>query len=131
MEREREEHLQPRLHLQEIKQQQQPPPPPPPPTVVAESDSEPEPIPEPPKPIADSPKQRNHHQAMSYTPQHVVAEPKRSPSLSTSPISTDSRISAPGLFMDESSQSSLPGALVSTARSRDELSTVATRIKLG
>ncbi|XP_059164253.1 RNA-binding protein 25-like [Physella acuta] len=129
MEREREEHLLPRLHLQEIKQQQQQPPPPPP--VVAESDSEPEPIPEPPKPIADSPKQRNHHQAISNPPQHVVAEPKRSPSLSTSPISTDSRISAPGLFMDESSQSSLPGALVSTARSRDEIGNVAARIKLG
>lgn len=83
MEREREEHLQPRLHLQEIKE--------PTPVVAAdvspdESDSDPEPL---------------MHVATHHSPPPQPAEPaprsrKQSPSLSTSPISTDSRISAPG-----------------------------------
>ncbi|KAK6997940.1 RNA-binding protein 25 [Biomphalaria glabrata] len=116
MEREREEHLQPRLHLQEIKQPQQK-------AMVVESDSEAEQPPEPEKPVEESPKpQRSHYQRPLNPP-----EPKHSPSLSTSPISTDSRVSAPGLFMDETSQSSLPG--VQAVSRPSEESVTANRIR--
>ncbi|KAH9490308.1 putative RNA-binding protein 25 [Bulinus truncatus] len=117
MEREREEHLQPRLHLQEIKQPQQK-------QVAPDSDSEVEPLPEPEKPVEESPKpQRSQYQRPLNPPEH-----KRSPSLSTSPISTDSRVSAPGLFMDETSQSSLPGAQI-IARPADEPVSSVSRIR--
>uniref|UniRef100_A0A0B7AI40 PWI domain-containing protein n=3 Tax=Arion vulgaris TaxID=1028688 RepID=A0A0B7AI40_9EUPU len=87
MEREREEHLQPRLHLQEIK-----PPPPPPALIASDSDSEVEPVPDVDKHHIESPKlqQLQHSHIQLLAPQH-----KPSPSLSTSPISTDSRISGP------------------------------------
>ncbi|XP_005106351.1 RNA-binding protein 25 isoform X2 [Aplysia californica] len=127
MEREREEHLQPRLHLQELKAPNPPPPPP-------ESESEDEPLVherlQPERPRPESPKQQVHQPSRNSAPPlppqlppHMAGggggEHKPSPSLSTSPISTDSRISAPGLFMDESSQSSLPptaGPTLSLAR---------------
>ncbi|CAL1527777.1 unnamed protein product [Lymnaea stagnalis] len=123
MEREKEEHLQPRLHLQEIKQLQ-------PTHAVVESDSEAEPIPEPEKHIVESPKPSRIHHQQPVLPVIAIPELKRSPSLSTSPISTDSRISAPGLFMDESSQSSLPGAHLPSRSREADTSSASNKIRI-
>ena len=119
MEREREEHLQPRLHLQEIKQPALPKASSPP-----DSDSsDVEPIQEhehapshtPPRQQEDGEtsqlriRQQHGNIGAPLQPQQLpppgplppqqvqaLSEHKPSPSLSTSPVSTDSRISAPG-----------------------------------
>ena len=125
MEREREEHLQPRLHLQEIKEPNQPP------VAVSDSESDDEPLPvvherlqpdrqqhtESPKIPAHHPASRNgshHHHHQQQQQQQHFSEPKPTSPMSTSPVSTEG--SAPGLYMDESSQSpSSPGVSRSAA----------------
>ncbi|GFR75780.1 RNA-binding protein 25 [Elysia marginata] len=137
MEREREEHLQPRLHLQEIKQPALPKVASPP-----ESDSsDAEPLQDHEHALSQSPlRQQEESEAQvrirqqrgssggppssqllpppgALPPQQVqaLAEHKPSPSLSTSPISTDSRISAPGPGVVSPDSSSLPAAPISAA----------------
>merc|ERR1719376_1331374 len=154
MEREREEHLQPRLHLQEIKQA--------PATVTlheSDSESEEESVKErlqperhverhaerhversnhserqitdrsqlePVRQHHDSPKVPTHQSSRSnfhappQQPPLPAPEHKPSPSLSTSPISTDSRISAPGPSVSPDS-SSLPGMVVPQEGKRKKL----------
>ena len=121
MEREREEHLQPRLNLQEIKQPGLPKAPSPP-----DSDSsDVEPLQDHNRAPSQSPTRQQEEIEASQVrirqqrssggvlpqPQHlpppgvlplqqvqaIIAEDKPPRSLSTSPVSTDSRISAPGI----------------------------------
>lgn len=130
MEREREEHLQPRLHLQEIKQPALPKAATPP-----DSDlSDVEPMQDHEHASSRSPLRQDESEAHTrirqpransgapstqllpppgaLPPQQVqaLAEHKPSPSLSTSPVSTDSRISAPGPGVVSPDSSSLPAA---------------------
>ncbi|CAG5126591.1 unnamed protein product, partial [Candidula unifasciata] len=101
MEREREEHLQPCLHLQEIK---------PPEPVVTSSDSESdvEPPAETQRHHVESPKVQQQQHIQHNRLQSLASQQKPSPTLSTSPVSTDSRISGPGPGVSPDS-SSLPG----------------------
>lgn len=120
MEREREEHLQPRLHLQEIKQPSQAS------VLAASGDESDSGSGGPPSNLAirpSSPPQPPEHSQKVANLQHqnVMAERKPSPSLSTSPISTDSRISAPAPGISPDS-SSLPG--ISTDGRRRKLTIV-------
>jgi len=132
MEREREEHLQPRLHLQEIKEPNQPP------VAVSDSESDDEPLPvvherlqpdrqqhtESPKIPAHHPASRNgshHHHHQQQQQQQHFSEPKPTSPMSTSPVSTEGSAPGPQQPSISPDSSSLPGIQVSSEGKRKKL----------